>query len=56
MLPDTPDVERVLDGPEGRAVGARAGALVIDMSASRLTRRGGSRRASRKARRCSTRP
>jgi 2-hydroxy-3-oxopropionate reductase len=32
MLPDTPDVEQVLFGPEGVAAGAAAGSLVIDMS------------------------
>jgi len=32
MLPDTPDVEQVLLGPEGVASGAAAGSLVIDMS------------------------
>ncbi|MDP9328060.1 MAG: NAD(P)-binding domain-containing protein, partial [Actinomycetota bacterium] len=32
MLPDTPDVEDVLFGPEGVAAGAAAGSLVIDMS------------------------
>jgi len=32
MLPDTPDVEQVLFGKSGVAVGARAGALVVDMS------------------------
>jgi 2-hydroxy-3-oxopropionate reductase len=32
MLPDTPDVESVLFGPEGVAAGAAAGSLVIDMS------------------------
>ena len=32
MLPDTPDVELVLFGPEGVATGATSGSLVIDMS------------------------
>jgi 2-hydroxy-3-oxopropionate reductase len=32
MLPDTPDVETVLFGPEGVASGLRAGKLVVDMS------------------------
>ena len=32
MLPDTPDVEAVLFGPEGVASGLRAGKLVVDMS------------------------
>jgi 2-hydroxy-3-oxopropionate reductase len=32
MLPDTPDVESVLFGPQGAAAGAAAGSLVIDMS------------------------
>jgi len=32
MVPDTPDVEAVLFGPDGVAEGIRAGALVIDMS------------------------
>ena len=32
MLPDTPDVEHVLFGPEAVAAGAAAGSLVIDMS------------------------
>jgi 2-hydroxy-3-oxopropionate reductase len=32
MLPDTPDVEAVLFGPEGVADGAEAGSLVVDMS------------------------
>jgi 2-hydroxy-3-oxopropionate reductase len=32
MVPDTPDVERVLFGPRGVADGIAAGALVIDMS------------------------
>jgi 2-hydroxy-3-oxopropionate reductase len=32
MLPDTPDVEDVLFGPEGVAAGAADGSLVIDMS------------------------
>ena len=32
MVPDTPDVERVLFGPEGVAEGLSAGKLVIDMS------------------------
>jgi 2-hydroxy-3-oxopropionate reductase len=32
MLPDSPDVERVLAGPEGVFEGARPGALIIDMS------------------------
>ncbi len=32
MVPDTPDVERVLFGPEGVAEGLTRGSLVIDMS------------------------
>jgi 2-hydroxy-3-oxopropionate reductase len=32
MVPDTPDVERVLFGPSGVAEGLQAGSLVIDMS------------------------
>lgn len=32
MLPDTPDVERVLLGPDGLIVGLKPGTLVIDMS------------------------
>ncbi len=32
MLPDSPDVEAVLLGPDGVAHGARPGAIVIDMS------------------------
>jgi 2-hydroxy-3-oxopropionate reductase len=32
MLPDTPDVERVLTGPDGVLAGVQKGALVIDMS------------------------
>jgi 2-hydroxy-3-oxopropionate reductase len=32
MLPDTPDVERVLFGPDGVAEGVKPGATVIDMS------------------------
>ena len=32
MLPDTPDVERVLLGPQGVVAGLRPGTLVIDMS------------------------
>src|SRR5205085_3849249 len=32
MLPDTPDVEKVIVGPDGVASGAEAGSLVIDMS------------------------
>src|SRR5258707_1158985 len=32
MLPDTPDVERVLTGPDGVVSGLEKGALVIDMS------------------------
>ena len=32
MVPDTPDVERVLFGPHGVAEGLTAGKLVIDMS------------------------
>jgi 2-hydroxy-3-oxopropionate reductase len=32
MLPDTPDVEQVLFGPDGVASAAAAGSLVIDMS------------------------
>jgi 2-hydroxy-3-oxopropionate reductase len=34
MLPDTPDVERVLFGPDGVAEGLRRGAVVVDMSSS----------------------
>lgn len=32
MLPDTPDVEHVLFGPEGVASGIKAGSIVVDMS------------------------
>src|SRR5262245_53869599 len=32
MLPDTPDVERVVAGADGVLAGIRPGALVIDMS------------------------
>jgi 2-hydroxy-3-oxopropionate reductase len=32
MLPDTPDVEAVLFGPDGLSVGIKAGAVVVDMS------------------------
>ncbi|MFM7342459.1 MAG: NAD-binding protein, partial [Betaproteobacteria bacterium] len=32
MLPDTPDVERVLFGDEGVAAGLKSGTLVVDMS------------------------
>jgi 2-hydroxy-3-oxopropionate reductase len=32
MLPDTPDVERAVGGPEGILAGARPGTLIIDMS------------------------
>ena len=32
MLPDTPDVELVLTGPDGVLAGIQKGALVIDMS------------------------
>ena len=32
MLPDTPDVERVLEGPDGVIEGLQRGAIVIDMS------------------------
>ncbi len=32
MLPDTPDVERALFGPDGVAAGIRAGSIVVDMS------------------------
>jgi 2-hydroxy-3-oxopropionate reductase len=32
MLPDTPDVERVLAGPDGVAAGLSAGKCVVDMS------------------------
>src|SRR5437867_5733536 len=32
MLPDTPDVEAVIAGPDGVLAGARAGLLAIDMS------------------------
>jgi len=32
MLPDSPDVQRVLAGPDGVFSGARKGALIIDMS------------------------
>ena len=51
MLPDTPDLEAVLFGPDGVAEGLRPGAIVIDMSsispiatrdfASRIAERGG---------------
>jgi 2-hydroxy-3-oxopropionate reductase len=32
MLPDTPDVERVIAGPDGIVDGLKSGAIVIDMS------------------------
>lgn len=32
MLPDTPDVDRVMTGPQGVAEGVQSGALVVDMS------------------------
>src|SRR5262249_38956954 len=32
MLPDTPDVERVLEGPDGVVQGLARGTIVIDMS------------------------
>ena len=32
MVPDTPDVERVLDGPDGVLTALQVGAVVIDMS------------------------
>src|SRR6266511_2397462 len=32
MLPDSPDVERVLDGPDGVFSALQRGAIVIDMS------------------------
>ena len=32
MLPDTPDVEQALFGPDGVAAGIRAGSIVVDMS------------------------
>jgi 3-hydroxyisobutyrate dehydrogenase len=32
MVPDSPDVERVVEGPEGLLEGIRPGAVVIDMS------------------------
>src|SRR5687768_14695645 len=32
MLPDTPDVELVIGGPDGVAGGVKPGAVVIDMS------------------------
>src|SRR5437764_1233803 len=32
MLPDTPDVERVLTGPDGVLSAIQKGALIIDMS------------------------
>jgi 2-hydroxy-3-oxopropionate reductase len=34
MVPDTPDVEMVLFGPEGLAEGLRPGAIVVDMSST----------------------
>mgnify|MGYP003694280409 CR=1 FL=1 len=48
MLPDTPDVERVLDGPDGVLAAIQTGAVVIDMSsispvATRAARRRWSR-------------
>jgi 2-hydroxy-3-oxopropionate reductase len=52
MLPDSPDVERVVAGPDGVLEGIRAGALLVDMStiapavtralAARLAERGAS--------------
>ncbi|HXT71241.1 MAG TPA: NAD(P)-binding domain-containing protein [Vicinamibacterales bacterium] len=51
MLPDTPDVEKVIEGPDGVLEGLRPGAVVIDMSsispdatrrlAARIAERGG---------------
>ncbi len=35
MLPDTPDVEKVLFGPDGVAGGLAAGSIVVDMSSTR---------------------
>src|SRR5262245_51301438 len=32
MVPDTPDVEKVVEGPAGILEGLRAGSVVIDMS------------------------
>ena len=32
MVPDTPDVEKVLFGPNGVAAGVAAGKIVVDMS------------------------
>ena len=32
MLPDTPDVEQALFGPDGVAAGIRPGSIVVDMS------------------------
>jgi len=34
MVPDTPDVERVLFGPEGLCEGLKPGAIVVDMSST----------------------
>ena len=57
MLPDTPDVDRVLFGEGGVAGGIRPGSLVIDMSTIRPTEAAGSRSASRPPMsRCSTTP
>lgn len=37
MLPDSPDVESVIDGPDGLLAGARAGLIHIDMSTILVT-------------------
>ena len=57
MLPDTPDVERVLTGPDGVLSGLQPGAVVIDMSSISPVATEAARRAGRrhKAGRCSTR-
>ena len=57
MLPDSPDVEKVLEGPDGIFSAIQPGTIVIDSSsispavAGRLARGG-----PRAAPRCSTRP
>ncbi len=58
MVPDSPDVEQVLDGPNGVFSAMQPGTIVIDMSSiapavGQAARRQGARRA---AVRCSTRP
>ena len=57
MVPDSPDVELVLEGPDGVFSALQPGTIVIDMSSIAPGPRGGSPNAPRRsARRCSTRP